>query len=179
MKRVGIAGFFCVLLLVTLAAEGAKEADSSKKGLVLTRLDGKSVYVDSLLLDGPVVINFWATWCKPCRLEMPQLEKIYKDLEPKGVHFAAISIDSKRSEKRLVQYLQKYKMSLPIYWDPDGKLARPFKVAAIPTTVVIDQDGKIHHKTRGYRPGDEVLLKKKIEGLIKSSVKPDPAAAGE
>jgi len=179
MKRVAITGFFCVLFLATLAANGSNEAGNSDEGLVLRRFDGTPVYVDSLLLDGPVVINVWATWCKPCRLEMPQLEKIYKDLEAKGGHFAAISIDSRRSEKRLIQYIQKYKISLPVYWDPDGKLARPFKVAAIPTTVVLDQQGKIHHRTRGYRPGDEVLLKKKIEGLIKSSEEPDPAAAEE
>ncbi|MFH1311691.1 MAG: TlpA disulfide reductase family protein [Candidatus Eisenbacteria bacterium] len=183
MKRVGVAGFFCVLFLVTLAADASAEApaeapaETSNRGLVLRPLDGEPVYVDSLLLDGPVVLNFWATWCKPCRLEMPQIEKLYKELEPKGVHFAAISLDSRRSEKVLIQYLQKYKMSVPVYWDPDGKLGRPFKVGAIPTTVVLDKEGRIHHRTRGYRPGDEVLLKKKIEGLIKSSEEPAPDAA--
>jgi thiol-disulfide isomerase/thioredoxin len=173
MKRVWITGFFCVLLLVTLAAGASKES------IVLRQLDGKPVYVDSLLVDGPVVLNFWATWCKPCRLEMPQLEKLHKELQAEGVHFAAISLDSRRSEKRLVQYIQKHKMSLPVYWDPDGKLSRPFKVAAIPTTVVIDQEGKVHHRSRGYRPGDEVLLKKKIEALIKSREEPAPDAAEE
>jgi thiol-disulfide isomerase/thioredoxin len=173
MSRVWVAGFFCVLLLGTLAAYGATD------GVVLTGLDGKSVRVDSLLAEGPVVLNFWATWCKPCRLEMPQLEKIHKDLGPRGVHFAAISLDSKSSEKRLVQYIQKYGVSLPVYRDGEGKLARLFNVAAIPTTVVLNQEGKIHHKTRGYRPGDEVLLKKKIEVLIKDRDKPAPETADE
>jgi thiol-disulfide isomerase/thioredoxin len=173
MKWVGVAGFFCVLLLGTVAVYSATDA------LVLEGLDGRCVRVDSLLMDGPVVLNFWATWCKPCRLEMPSLEKVCEEMGPKGVHFAAISLDSRRSEKRVIEYIQKGGVSLPVYWDPDGKLARLFKVSAIPTTVVLDQDGNICHRTRGYRPGDEVLLKKKIEGLIKGGEEPAADATVE
>jgi thiol-disulfide isomerase/thioredoxin len=161
MRRAWLAGFFCVFILGVASSQGATQ------GLVLTGLDGRSVPVDSLLADGPLVVNFWATWCKPCKLEMPHLEKVYEELGPKGVHFAAISLDSKRSEKRLAQYVETNGVTLPVYWDPDGKLARLFKVAAIPTTVVLDQDGNVQFRTRGYRPGDEVLLKKKVEGLVR------------
>jgi thiol-disulfide isomerase/thioredoxin len=161
MRRLWVLGFFCVLFTGISSSYGATG------DLILTGLDGKSVRVDSLLADGPVVLNFWATWCGPCRLEMPYLEKVHEEMAPKGVHFAAISLDNRRSEKRVAQYLEKYGVSLPVYRDPDGKIARLFKVAAIPTTVVLGQDGKIHHMRRGFRLGDEVILKKEIQALIK------------
>ena len=173
MRRVWVLGFFCVLFL------GLSDAYGAAEGLVLTGLDGKSVRVDSLLAKGPVVLNFWATWCKPCKVEMPYLEKVQEELGPSGVHFAAISLDSRRSEKRVAEYLEKYGVTLPVYLDPEARLAKLFRVAAIPTTVVLGQDGKIHHQTRGFRRGDEVILKKKIQALIKDPEEGETGTAGE
>ena len=136
------------------------------EGLVLRDMDGNRVYVDSLLADGPVVLNFWATWCRPCRVEMPKLEKIQKELEGRKVHFAAISLDTRRHKSMVEAYIEQNQVSLPVYRDPEGSLAKKFKVLAIPTTILLNQDAEIAYKTRGYRPGDEILLKKEIETLI-------------
>jgi len=134
--------------------------------IVLTDLDGNEVKVDSLLAEGPVVLNFWATWCRPCRMEMPHIEKIAADLGSRKVHFAAISIDARNRQTQLRQYIVKNEIKLPVFVDPEGIVARRFKVAAIPTTVVLDGEAEISLRTKGYRPGDEVLLKKKIEALL-------------
>jgi thiol-disulfide isomerase/thioredoxin len=163
MKRIVVVGFFCVVL-VTAAASA-----DPMKGLVLTDLGAQKVYVDSLLATGPVVLNFWATWCRPCRIEMPHLQKIYTELEPEGVHFAVISLDQARHLSKVKDYISKNKISIPVYHDTDYALAKTFKVMGIPTTVLLDQNGEVHHRTRGYRPGDEVILKKKIESLIRKS----------
>jgi thiol-disulfide isomerase/thioredoxin len=163
MKRIVVVGFFCLVLLAA-AASG-----DPRRGLVLTDLGGEKVYVDSLLVTGPVVLNFWATWCRPCRIEMPHLQRIYTELEPAGVHFAAVSLDQAKHIPKVKEYVSKQKISIPVYHDTDYALAKLFRVMGIPTTVLLDQDGEVHHRTRGYRPGDEVILQKKIEALVKKA----------
>ncbi len=169
-NRLTWALFFCALAVAPLAARAGDEGRTSVfEGVTLTGLDGAEVAVDSLLDGGPLVINFWATWCSPCRLEMPQLEKIYREFAPKGVQFAAVSVDRKNQIARVKSFLEKHKMSVPAYIDLDGRLAKGFKVRAIPTTVVIRQDGSLYHRTKGYRPGDEVLLRKYLQSLVEQS----------
>jgi len=136
------------------------------QGIVLRDMDGRPVSVDSLLVEGPVVLNFWATWCRPCRTEMPKLQQVHEDLSGQTVHFAAISLDTRRNKSKVEEYVEKNKVTLPVYRDPEGTLAKKLEITAIPTTIVLDQAGEIAFRTRGYRPGDEVLLKKEIQGLI-------------
>jgi len=135
--------------------------------LELEGLSGETVNLDSLLARGPVVLNFWATWCKPCRLEMPHLESIYKELKTRGVQFAAVSLDNPRWKDRVKAYIRKNGFTLPVYIDTKGKLARHFRVIAVPTTVVLGEDGNVVYQTRGYRPGAEIILKKKIDSYLK------------
>lgn len=154
-----------VFLLLGVFA-GVMPALAGYENIVLRDLEGNEVKVDSLLAEGPVVLNFWATWCRPCRVEMPHIEKIAAELGPRKVHFAAISLDARNRKKQLEQFIDKNKIKLPVYTDSDGTVAKRFKVAAIPTTVVLDSEAEISFRTKGYRPGDEVLLKKKIEALL-------------
>jgi thiol-disulfide isomerase/thioredoxin len=163
--------------LVAIAAPAAEPEVFS--GIVLTDMGGVEVPVDSLLERGPVVINFWATWCKPCRIEMPHLEEIYLELSPERVHFAAISLDQPRFRSRVETFVRAQQVKMPVYVDPDGRLARRFGVVAIPTTVVLDRSGTVVHRTRGYRRGDEIILKKKIEGLLKQSASGEADAVEE
>jgi thiol-disulfide isomerase/thioredoxin len=151
-----------LLLLAVLAAP----LGWSMPGLVLRDMDGRRVPVDSLLAEGPVVLNFWATWCRPCRVEMPKLQEIRKALEGERVHFAAISLDTRRHKARVEDFIEKHDITLAVYRDPEGSLARKFKITAIPTTILLDQDAEIALNTRGYRPGDEVLLRKEIQALL-------------
>ena len=133
-KRTAIVGLFCVVLLCAVAESG------TYSGLVLTDLEGNQVRVDSLLATGPVVLNFWATWCKPCRLEMPHLQKVASQLTDNGVTFAAISIDAPSRMKDIKAYIKKHEVTLPVYHDTKWELAKLFKVLGIPTTVLLDRE---------------------------------------
>jgi thiol-disulfide isomerase/thioredoxin len=166
-----------VIALLSAVAVLVLAVSCPARSLMLRDLEGKRVYVDSLLAKGPLVMNFWATWCRPCRTEMPHLEKIYKELGPEGAQFATISVDNRRSKKAVTSYLEKYEITIPAYRDPWATLARKFQVAAIPTTVVLDRDGEIYHLSKGYRPGDEIVLKKKIEALLEAPVKGEAVEA--
>jgi thiol-disulfide isomerase/thioredoxin len=158
---------------------GAMPASAGYENIVLTDLEGNEVKVDSLLAEGPVVLNFWATWCRPCRVEMPHVEKIADDLASRKVHFAAISLDARNRKAQLEKFIVKNEVKLPVYVDPLGTVAKRFKVAAIPTTVVLDSQAEISFRTKGYRPGDEVLLKKKIEALLPEEEEAAESEAGE
>jgi thiol-disulfide isomerase/thioredoxin len=171
MNQMGLAAFFCVVLVASSLLGGPH------RGLTMADPEGGVVQIDSLLTAGPVVLNFWATWCGPCRREMPQIEKISKELESRGVHFAAVSLDGTRNKKAVETYVEKYKVGLPVYYDTDWKLARRFKVMGIPTTILLDRDAEIQYATRGYRRGDEIVLKKKIEALLKHGEESETSAA--
>jgi thiol-disulfide isomerase/thioredoxin len=180
-KSILIALFFCAVLAVGQPARaGEKDPASLFEGVMLTDLDGTQVAIDSLLDRGPLVINFWATWCSPCKLEMPYLEKLYREFAPKGVQFAAISVDMKRNAGRVKSFLEKQEMSVPAYIDYDTSLAKGFNVRAIPTTIIILSDRSQYHRNKGYRPGDEVLLRKRLQALVeKESGSEGEDTAGE
>ena len=172
MRQIRSLTLGALLVLLPALALGA---DASTKGLVLVELGGKKVPLDTLLAKGPVVLNFWATWCGPCRVEMPHLQKIYQELAPKGVQFCAVSLDRGMTKTALEKFLERANLTLPVYRDEAGTLAKAFKVAAIPTTIVFSKGGGIYFQTKGFRPGDEVLFKKKIEGLLTARAAPKGA----
>jgi thiol-disulfide isomerase/thioredoxin len=182
MKTGVITGlFFCALLLTGLNASAAEgEKVSPFEGVMLTDLDGGKVAIDSLLDRGPLVINFWATWCSPCRTEMPHLEKIYREFAPKGVQFAAVSVDRQVHIAGVRAFLEKQGMTVPAYIDADTRLAKGFNVRAIPTTIIILADGSLYHRNKGYRPGDEIILRKHLQSLVESEAAGEagPAPAG-
>jgi thiol-disulfide isomerase/thioredoxin len=149
--------------VVPAIASGADTASFAGQGLALTGLDGKKIPLDTLLAMGPVVINFWATWCGPCRIEMPQLQKVFQEMEGKGVYFAAVSLDRGMKREVLENFLKGRGIVVPVYRDESGDLARRFGVTAIPSTFVLAPGGEVAYHTKGYHPGDEILLRKKIE----------------
>lgn len=170
MRRMRLLMVIGLLVMLPALASAADTAITTK-GLALIDMAGKKAPLDTLVTKGPVVLSFWATWCGPCRLEMPQLQKIYEELGPKGIQFCAVSLDRGMSSTALGQYLQRGKLTLPVYRDETGTLAKAFGVTAIPSIFVFAKGGTLYHQTKGYRPGDEVLLKKKLEGLLPADAK--------
>jgi cytochrome c biogenesis protein CcmG/thiol:disulfide interchange protein DsbE len=179
-KSMAFTLFFCALTAIVLpAAVCAEDAASPFEGMVLRDLEGASVAIDSLLDKGPLVMNFWATWCLPCRKEMPHLEKIYSEFASKGVQFAAVSVDRPDHISRIQSLLRTEKMTIPVYHDSDTELAKAFRVRSIPTTVIIGRDRKLVYTNKGYRAGDEIVLRKRIQSLIESeAAEPEGKAGG-
>jgi peroxiredoxin len=93
------------------------------------------------------LLNIWATWCIPCEREMPELQKLYEEYAPKGLHVAAVSIDSPGMEQPIRDFATQYHLTLDVLYDPDGRIKLEYGTTAVPETFVIGKDGVIryHH----------------------------------
>lgn len=104
--------------------------------------DGNTVTLSEVVKKNKLVmINFWASWCGPCRLEMPQMEKVYRDKKKDGFEILAISIDDDRD--KLASYLTKRPVSFPVLLDPRKEIAQKYGVSSYPTTVLLDKNGNV------------------------------------
>ncbi len=113
-----------------------------------------------------VMINFWATWCGPCRQEMPLLEQIHKKYKPLGFTMVGVNVepDSKAAEAWLAKEMP---VSFPIAFDTDSQVSKLYKVAGMPSTVIVDRKGNVRVIHKGYKPGDENEYLAHIRALVK------------
>ncbi|MFC2025050.1 redoxin domain-containing protein [Chloroflexota bacterium] len=126
----------------------------------LQDLNGQTVSLGDLM-GKPVLLNFWATWCPPCRSEMPLLQEIYEGWSDKGLVLLAIDIGEHPTQVR--KFLETHNLSIPVLLDTNGEVAQKYNIIPIPTTFFIDKDGIIQEKVIGA-----FRNKEQIEGhLIK------------
>lgn len=131
----------------------------------LNGLDGKAVTL-AQLKGSVVVLDFWATWCGPCVMSLPGLDKIHKDLSPAGLKVLAIN---QAEEKETIQeFLKAKNLSLPVLLDAESQVAEKYSVPGLPTTVIIGKDGLVKKVQVGVNPaGGEEELRKTIEEAMK------------
>lgn len=112
-----------------------------------------------------VMLNFWASWCGPCRKEMPLLEEMSKRYSAAGFVLYGVNVEEDNADaKKLIKELG---VTFPILYDTESKASSLYNVDAMPTTVVIDKKGAIRFVNRGYKAGDEVKYREQIRELIK------------
>ncbi len=111
-----------------------------------------------------VLLNFWATWCPPCVAEMPQLNKLYKKLGPRGLHVVAISTDNSIEYPR--DFVSKNRIDFTVLYDENRAATRSYKVFSMPTTFLIDKQGIIVEKFFGDYEWADPDMMKKIEKLL-------------
>ena len=144
----------------------AEEKGSQAPDFALENLKGKKVELKELLKQGPVLISFWATWCKPCIKELNELQKVYKQYKEEGFEILAIDVDGPRSFSKVKSMVKGLKWDFPVLWDKSKKTYRSYHVLGIPHTVLIDKSQNVRYTHTTYRPGDEEVIKKKIEELL-------------
>jgi peroxiredoxin len=112
-----------------------------------------------------VMLNFWASWCGPCRTEMPLLDEMSKRYSAAGFVLYGVNVEEDNTDaKKLIKDLG---VTFPILYDTESKASSLYNVDAMPTTVVIDKKGEIRYVNRGYKPGDENKYRDQIRELIK------------
>jgi len=130
-------------------------------------LDGGRVIL-SELRGQAVVLNVWATWCPPCKAEMPALEKVYNDFKEQGLVLIGLNLTSQDSEKDVIDFVQEFGLSFPVALDRDGAVQRKYKISGYPTTFFIDREGIIQSVVVGG-PMSAALIQSKVEDLLKET----------
>jgi len=120
----------------------------------LQNLDGQTISL-SELQGKPVLINFWATWCPPCRAEMPYLQQIYEEWSGKGLVLLTINVGESSAQAK--RFLQTYNLSLPTLLDTKKIVLRKYNITGIPTSFFIDKDGIIQAKIIGAFPSKKSI----------------------
>ena len=145
-------------LAVTSCATGSASSGAQVGNLALDfelqDLDGQTISLSGLR-GSPVMLNFWATWCPPCRAEMPYLQQIYDEWSAEGLVMLAINL---RESPSLVEgFMQSNGLSFPVLLDSTGSVGAKYNVSGIPTTFFIDRDGIIRQKRVGAYPSKEAI----------------------
>jgi peroxiredoxin len=112
-----------------------------------------------------VMLNFWASWCGPCRQEMPLMDDIYSRYQDLGFTILAVNVDENRDEA--LRFLDKVPVSYPVLYDPESSVSELYEVPAMPTTVMIDRDGNARYIHYGYKPGYEAEYETQIRELVR------------
>ncbi len=112
-----------------------------------------------------VVLNFWASWCGPCRTEMPILEQLHKQYRAKGFTMVGVNVEPNSADA--LKALQKTPVSFPILFDTDSTVSKLYQVQGMPNTVILDRKGNVRYVHRGYKPGDENIYLDQIRALIR------------
>lgn len=133
-----------------------------------TNLDGSKFELASMK-DKVVLVNLWATWCGPCRYEIPELQAIHDRFKPQGFEVLGVSLDEGGADV-VKPFVEEQKMTYPVVLDPRGKLADLLETSLLPTTVLVDRSGKIVWKKLGAIAPKDEALEKAIEAALGGKV---------
>lgn len=173
-RLAGLALVLAALLVLTGAGISAG-ADKRAPDFTLPNIDGEDVTLSELLEDGPVIVDFWATWCKPCIKAFPDLQEIFDSYENCGLRVVAISIDGPKSMSRVGSLIKSKGNTFEVLLDPNQKVARQFHVTSVPRTVLVDTDGNIAYAVTGYRPKNHEELAAAVARLLPEDCPEDEA----
>ncbi len=152
-------------LLVFLLASSAESADIAPDFNLKTP-EGKRLHLQAMLEEGPVLLDFWATWCKPCLKGMPKIQSIYETYRERGLAVVGVNEDGPRGQAKVKPFVRARKITFPIALDSDGRLMKRIRAVTLPTTILIDRDGEIVLRQSGYSPEGEQALIDAIESLL-------------
>jgi thiol-disulfide isomerase/thioredoxin len=158
---------FSVLALTTLVASLAWAATLSGPAPNFTLQSNSGEQVSLASLKGKVVmVNFWATWCVPCRQEMPHLEALYQRYESLGFELLAVNVEKNQAEG-IRKWLADTPVTFPVLLDPDNKVTKLYKVQTMPSTVLVARDGTMRFIHHGYKPGYENEYQTQVRALLR------------
>ncbi len=153
-----------VLALLIAAPAGAVTVRERAPDFTLKSLDGTNLRLEEYR--GQVVlINFWASWCGPCRQEMPLLDRLHQRYVDTGFAVLGVNVEGDAAPARAL--VEQIPVSFPVLVDEGQRVSELYRLEAMPSTVVVDRDGVVRYIHRGYKPGDEAKYVEVVKELIR------------
>ncbi len=159
MKRSLILSIAFFLFLFKLSYSQSYDFD-------LQDLDGNSVKLSQMLAKGPVLLQFWATWCVPCKEEMKQINAIWEKYKDSGFGYIAVSIDDQKTYSKVKPYIESKGYKFTVVYDADQNVFKTFGGQDPPFSVLISKTGDIIKTYAGFLPGDDAKLDEDVKGAL-------------
>ena len=166
LLRLNYIKITCIAALFVLAVFNVQAGSEMKEpapNFTLKSSSGKNIKL-SELRGQVVLLNFWASWCGPCRTEMPLLGKIHEKY--KGMGFTVLGVNVEEDSTPAVSIINKTKIAFPVLFDKTNSVSKLYNVSAMPSTVIIDRDGNMRYLHEGYKAGDEEKYKELVKKLL-------------
>lgn len=154
----------CSALFIGQSSWAAKSVEGPAPDFTLKSNNGSNLRL-SEQRGNVVLINFWASWCGPCRQEMPLLEEIQKKYSRLGFTILGVNVDKDMAKADKI--LRDIPVTFPVLYDPTGDVSKLFDVDAMPTTIIVDRNGNMRFLHRGYKPGYEDDYIAQVKQLIR------------
>lgn len=162
LKNTLLGAFLGILATTGLAASDL--AGRTAPDFALKSASGTNLRLSEYRGD-VVMINFWATWCGPCRQEMPLLDELYNRYNRVGFSLLGVNIDDDAG--RAMQMVDELGVSFPVLFDERKEVSKLYQVEAMPVTVLVDREGTVRHVHHGYKPGYEEKYLTEIRSLLR------------
>jgi len=173
-----MARLIIVLIVLTLVGSSINVSAGAPPDFRLKDLDGNWFSLSENLDGNVVYISFWATWCVPCRREMPHLEKLHQEFSEQGLTMIGVNTDPPGTTSKIKPYIKRYKISYTTLLDPNNNVLDKYNpTRELPYAVLVDRAGNVVQVFPGYRTGDEEVLEEKIIELLGQGN--DSGGAGE
>jgi peroxiredoxin len=162
IKSTVLGALLIVLTATSVASSGL--AGQAAPDFVLKSASGENLRLSEYRGD-VVMINFWATWCGPCRQEMPLLDELQSRYNRVGFNLLGVNIDD--DSRKAMQMVKELGVSFPVLFDETKEVSELYDVKVMPTTILVDREGTVRHIHHGYKPGYEDKYLTEIRSLLR------------
>ena len=155
---------FLLMIIVFASYCYGDEVSGPAPDFTLKSNSGKNLRLSDMK-GNVVLINFWASWCGPCRQEMPKLDALFQKYERLGFTIYGVNVDKEPAKAQTL--LKDIPVTFPILFDPDGTVSELYKVRAMPTTMIVDRAGNRRYLHLGYKAGEEEIYQDYVKKLLR------------
>lgn len=156
-----------LFILITLLGIGFSGSAQQLPDFYINDIQNLAQSFEDLKGDKLTLFDFWATWCKPCRKAIPELNKIYEEYKEQGVQVVGVNCDGPRSVAKVAPMTKSLQIQYPVLLDINTDLMNSLNLTNFPTLIAVDTNGKVVYLHEGFALGDEVEIKEAIDELLK------------